>query len=98
MLLALLVAAVLVLGRCSGLSQAAMLPAPLAPLCTPFNQLPLASPPFVCTPTLTGRKAPPGAMYSIGHKFQLNGVMVATSEPALWGYPQQAGDLMQAVG
>lgn len=44
------------------------------------------------------RKAPPGAMYSIGHKFQLNGVMVATSEPALWGYPQQAGDLMQAVG
>ncbi|PRW60464.1 expressed protein isoform A [Chlorella sorokiniana] len=44
------------------------------------------------------QKAPPGATYSVGHKFQLNGVMVATSEPALWGYPQQAGDLMQAVG
>lgn len=53
-----------------------------------------------CLPLLTVvcRNAPRGVAFSVGHKFQLNGVMVATSEPALWGYPQQAGDLMSAVG
>jgi hypothetical protein len=35
-----------------------------------------------------------GPGWGVGHKVQLSGVMVAGSQPALWAYPGQAGDLM----
>lgn len=38
------------------------------------------------------------AAQGLGYKMQLNGVMVASSRPALWGYPQQSNDLIAAVG
>lgn len=34
----------------------------------------------------------------LGSKFQLSGVMVTSSQPALWANPQQADALLEAVG
>lgn len=39
-----------------------------------------------------------GPAFTVGPKFKLSGVMVATSQPALWGFPEQAGQLEAGLG
>lgn len=86
-------------GCCPGLQVGCWLPRrPLSTTCSPPRRGPTS---HVAAPLRAPRRrvGPQArARYSLGNKFQLNGVMVATSEPALWGYPQQAGDLMEAAG
>ncbi|KAI3430755.1 hypothetical protein D9Q98_009167 [Chlorella vulgaris] len=39
-----------------------------------------------------------GRPWGVGFKVQLSGIMVASSQPALWAYPAQAGDMMDLGG
>ncbi|KAL4855511.1 hypothetical protein ACK3TF_003849 [Chlorella vulgaris] len=39
-----------------------------------------------------------GRPWGVGYKVQLSGIMVASSQPALWAYPAQAGDMMDLGG